>query len=228
MKKRRKHSRCLNCSEPLDRSYNFCPICGQENTDNNISISTLIKEFASNFFSLDSRFSRTFKPFLFSPGKVTNEFLSGKRVLYANPIRWYLVITLIHFFFMSRMFQPSVEDTKERTFFNEEIVLTTDEFDSLYHLPDTVDSWLFSDEKKKLVNHLVSQTTLSEDQIYDTLRFDRSWFNELATKKAIKLSRETTASINTYILKQVPIIIFFLLPVYAFLLKLFFWKKVCI
>ena len=225
MKRRRKHSRCLNCGEPLERKHNYCPNCGQENTDNNVSLGMLIREFTSNFFSLDSRFAHTFKPFLFNPGKVTNAFIEGKRVRFANPIRWYLVISLFHFFFMSKMFQPTVKDMQERSFFGADVELDEVAFDSIYHAPDSTDGWPFPQNKQKLVNHLVTHTTLTDEEIYDSLKFERSWLNEFATKKAIRTNRETTASMNSYLMKQIPIIIFFILPIYAFLLKVFFWRK---
>ena len=225
MKKRRKNSRCLNCAEPLERKNNYCPNCGQENTTNNVSIGLLIREFSSNFFSLDSRFAHTFKPFLIKPGKITNAFMEGKRVYYANPIRWYLVISLFHFFFMSKMFQPTVRDMQERGFFGEDVELSKVEFDSIYNAPYKDDSWPFSDNRKKLVNHLVAHSSLTDEEIYDSLEFKRSGINAFATKKAIRVNRETTASMNSYIMKQIPIIVFFILPIYALLLKLFFWRK---
>ena len=225
MKRRRKHSRCLNCAEPLGRKFNYCPNCGQENTNNNVNLGLLLREFTSNFFSLDSRFAHTFKPFLFSPGKITNAFMEGKRVFYANPIRWYLVISLFHFFFMSKMFQPTVKDMQQRGFFALDVELSEAEFDSIYHAPDSTDGWPFPNNKQKLVNHLVEHSSLTDQEIYDSLKFERSWINAFATKKAIRTSRETTASMNSYIMKQIPLIIFFILPVYALILKLFFWRK---
>ena len=191
MKKRRKHKACLNCGELLQQKHNYCPNCGQENTDNQVSIGLLLREFLSNFFSLDSRFGRTFKPFLFSPGKLTVAFNEGRRVLYANPIRWYLVISIFHFFFMSKMFQPTVKDMQQRSMFGEEVKLSESEFDSIYNAPDTAEAWPFSDKQRQLVNHLISETTLSDDEIYDTLKLDRSWINEFATKKSIRRCGDT-------------------------------------
>ncbi|MGB5929251.1 MAG: DUF3667 domain-containing protein, partial [Cyclobacteriaceae bacterium] len=85
MKKRRKTSHCLNCGLDLDQNANFCQRCGQENTDNNVSFSTLARDFISNYFSLDGRFGRSIMPFLFSPGKLTTEFISGRRKTYMHP-----------------------------------------------------------------------------------------------------------------------------------------------
>ncbi|MEQ6166576.1 MULTISPECIES: DUF3667 domain-containing protein [unclassified Ekhidna] len=227
MKKRRKHKACLNCGELLQQKHNYCPNCGQENTDNQVSIGLLLREFLSNFFSLDSRFGRTFKPFLFSPGKLTVAFNEGRRVLYANPIRWYLVISIFHFFFMAKMFEPTVKDRQLRGFQDEMEELSQQKFDSLYALPDTTkNGWPIPSTKSELVDHLIVTTTLTPPEILDSLnlKFD-SWHRQYSAEKVIKISQETTASLNNYIMRQIPIIIFFILPIYALLLKVFFWRK---
>ncbi|MEO9873105.1 DUF3667 domain-containing protein [Ekhidna sp.] len=229
MKKRRKHSRCLNCEEPLGRKANYCPNCGQENTDNHVSIGMLFREFTSNFFSLDSRFVRTFKPFLFSPGKITNAFINGKRVQFANPIRWYLVISIFHFFFMAKVFSPTLQDKKDRVLSsNDSKVLTSVQFDSLMNLPDSIyaEEWPLSKPHRRLVDHLIDQTTLSSEQILDTIQMDTiNTTNYFIVNQFVKIGQESKASFLSYILRQIPIIVFFILPVYAFLLKLFFWRK---
>ena len=225
MRKRRKHSRCLNCDEPLERKDNFCANCGQENTDHQVSLGLLLREFTSNFFSLDSRFAHTIVPFLVKPGKITKAFIEGKRVYYANPIRWYIVISIFHFFFMAKMFQPTVKDLKERSFASNKVELSEVKFDSLNAIPDTTGAWPFSNSQRELFNHLIENTSLTDNEIYDTMKLDRSRFSEYATKKSIRIARETKASLKSYLLKQIPLIIFFILPLYAFYLKLFFWRK---
>lgn len=228
MKTRRKHKSCLNCGELLNHQYNYCPNCGQENTDHDVSLGLLIREFTSNFFSLDSRFAHTFKPFLFNPGKITNAFIEGRRVYYANPIRWYLVISIFHFFFMAKMFEPTTKDKKLRGFMDDPELLTEFKYDSIYNLRDTSDTqgWIFSGEKMSLVRHLNETTNLSPDEVIDSLSMNnQGWFKDFTNHKVVKISQETNASLSSYILRQIPIIVFFILPVYALLLKLFFWRK---
>lgn len=227
MKKRRKHKACLNCGELLQQKHNYCPNCGQENTDNHVSIGLLIREFTSNFFSLDSRFAHTFKPFLFNPGKITNAFLEGRRVYYANPIRWYLVISIFHFFFMAKMFSPTVKDRQLRGFQDEMEELSQHKFDSLYNITDTTSNgWPIPNSKSLLVDHLIVTTTLPPTEIMDSLNLEfESWTRRYAAEKVIKISQESTASLNSYVMRQIPVIVFFILPIFALLLKLFFWRK---
>ncbi len=229
MKKRRKHSKCLNCGQNLHESHNYCSNCGQENTDNELGIGLLFREFLSNFFSLDSRFGRTFKPFLFRPGKITNSFNDGMRVFYAHPIRWYLVISIFHFFFFSKVIDPS--ETKGRSFVMDSSSddLTKTQFDSLYYLPDSLheeDSWPVPDHYFMMINKMNLENELSPSEIMDSLKLnDLPIVERLATKQLVKINHESSASLVGYIIRQIPVIMFFILPIYAFILKLFFWRK---
>lgn len=232
MKKRRKHNNCLNCAQSLHEKHNYCANCGQENTDNNVGVGFLLKEFTSNFFSFDSRFGRTLKPFLFSPGKITNAFIEGKRVLYANPIRWYLVISIFHFFFFIRAVDPGDSDEKGGAIVinSDSVELTRAEFDSLFYLPDSLiekdNNWPISSHTFTLVNELNKNEELSSDEIMDSLRLDDLPFvRRFVIGKVIRLNRETEASMIDYMLQQLPAIMFFILPIYAFILKIFYWRK---
>ena len=46
---------------------------------------------------LDSRVWRTLIALLLRPGRLTNEFVAGRRTLYLPPFRLYLVLSLIFF-----------------------------------------------------------------------------------------------------------------------------------
>lgn len=228
MKKRRKTSKCLNCEQTLQDKHNYCPNCGQENTNNEVSIGLLLREFTSNVFSFDSRFAHTIKPFLFNPGKMTEAFIAGKRVFYANPIRWYLVISIFHFFFFSKVFEPTVEDKKHRIIKDSSDTLTVAQFDSLYHLPDSLhgDGWPVTEQQLSLINNLNSTTSMTADEVSDSLNFDRySSIRRFALKQVVRFDQENRATIIRYAERQIPIIIFFVLPVFALLLKLFFWRR---
>jgi len=100
-KRRKKTDRCLNCGLKLTTAHNFCPNCGQENDDRNVSFWRLVVDFFSNYFSLDSKFGRSIVPLFFRPGYLTKRFHEGKRAGYANPIRLYLLVSILYFFAVS-------------------------------------------------------------------------------------------------------------------------------
>ncbi len=105
---------CLNCSQPIGSSDNFCSNCGQVNDEQPLSIVHFFTEFFAGFFSFDSRFFNTFIPLLFKPGKVSKEYIEGKRKRYVNPFQLYLHITILYFLisgFISWRYEYTYEDT---------------------------------------------------------------------------------------------------------------------
>ena len=88
---------CLNCKQPISNNDNFCSNCGQVNDELPLSIKQFISEFFAGFFSFDTRFFKTFTPLLFKPGKVSRDYIEGKRKRYVNPFQLYLHVTILFF-----------------------------------------------------------------------------------------------------------------------------------
>ncbi|WP_038266068.1 DUF3667 domain-containing protein [Zhouia amylolytica] len=91
-------NQCLNCNHPLDLSDKYCPHCSQMNSTKKITFKDLIIEFFGSIISYDSRFRKTMSSLLFKPGKITREYISGKRMTYANPFRFFLSAAIIYAF----------------------------------------------------------------------------------------------------------------------------------
>ena len=93
--------KCLNCGTELHSTDKFCPECGQKKTDLNLTFTHFVNEFLSNNFNVDSKIFRTLKVLVFYPGKLSKEFLEGKRSSYVTPVRLYLIISLVYFTVLS-------------------------------------------------------------------------------------------------------------------------------
>jgi hypothetical protein len=128
---------------------------------------------------------------------------------------------------MAKMFSPTVKDRQLRGFQDEMEELSQHKFDSLYNITDTTSNgWPIPNSKSLLVDHLIVTTTLPPTEIMDSLNLEfDSWTRRYAAEKVIKISQESTASLNSYVMRQIPVIVFFILPIFALLLKLFFWRK---
>ncbi|MEJ2534800.1 MAG: DUF3667 domain-containing protein [Gammaproteobacteria bacterium] len=63
----------------------------------------LLRELLEDFLDFDSRFARTLKPLLFKPGRLTRDYLDGRRFRYTPPIRLYL-FSSIAFFLLAALF----------------------------------------------------------------------------------------------------------------------------
>lgn len=93
---------CLNCGTRLRGQY--CGHCGQRSRSRLISIWQLLKEAFGDLLELDSRLWRTLGPLLIRPGRLTRDYLEGRRARYMPPFRTYLVLSVM--FFIVAFFDP--------------------------------------------------------------------------------------------------------------------------
>ncbi|MFC6996469.1 DUF3667 domain-containing protein [Rufibacter roseus] len=102
-KHRRKYPVCTNCNFVFEKEQpdNFCPRCGQENHDLNVPFKHVALELLEGTIHYDSKFWTTVKYLLFYPGRLTNEFHRGRRVGYVPPIRLYVFISFVFFLLLS-------------------------------------------------------------------------------------------------------------------------------
>ncbi|MGI9551294.1 MAG: DUF3667 domain-containing protein [Aurantibacter sp.] len=90
-------SECLNCGHPLQMGDKFCPNCSQANSTKKLTLKDFFDEFFSSLISYDSKLLRTLTALLIRPGKITRDFISGKRASYTNPFRFLLSLAIIYF-----------------------------------------------------------------------------------------------------------------------------------
>jgi len=93
---------CLNCGTRLLGQY--CGHCGQRSRSRLISIWQLLREAFGDLLELDSRIWRTLIPLLVRPGRLTRDYLEGRRARYMPPFRTYLVLSVM--FFVVAFFDP--------------------------------------------------------------------------------------------------------------------------
>jgi len=92
---------CLNCEHPLDISDKYCPACGQLNSTKKLSFDDYFSEFFGGIMVYDSRLMLTLRALLFNPGKISKDYIQGKRARYANPFKFYLSASIIFFIIWS-------------------------------------------------------------------------------------------------------------------------------
>ncbi|MBM1108075.1 DUF3667 domain-containing protein [Aurantibacter crassamenti] len=90
-------SECLNCGHSLRLTDKFCPNCSQANNTKKLSLNDFFDEFFASMISYDSKLLRTLSALLTKPGKITADFIAGKRASYTNPFRFLLSLTIIYF-----------------------------------------------------------------------------------------------------------------------------------
>jgi hypothetical protein len=91
--------RCLNCGAVLTGRY--CANCGQPADVHVPSTGELLHEALEGITHSDSRLWRTLCYLWFKPGKLTQEFVAGRRAAYLPPFRLYLVLSILFFLLAS-------------------------------------------------------------------------------------------------------------------------------
>src|SRR5438477_8201237 len=89
-------TRCENCGAELQGHW--CAHCGQPAIDYRRSFRHVIADLLDSFLNWDSKFFATIALLIFKPWRLTNEFLAGHRVRYVNPLRLYLLASILFFF----------------------------------------------------------------------------------------------------------------------------------
>lgn len=87
---------CPNCSELLWGQY--CAQCGQRSRVRMITFWELVKDAGDLLASIDSRLWRTLGLLMFRPGRLTLDYLQGKRARFVPPVRLFIASTIVFFF----------------------------------------------------------------------------------------------------------------------------------
>jgi len=89
-------TQCENCGNQLNGHY--CSQCGQAAVDYRRSIGHVLLDVLNEFLNWDSKFFASIGLLLTRPWRLTNEFISGKRVRHVHPLRLYLLASVLFFF----------------------------------------------------------------------------------------------------------------------------------
>src|ERR1700757_96266 len=108
---------CENCGAELQGHW--CAHCGQPAIEYRRSFRHVVADLLNEFLNWDSKFFTTIGLLLLKPWRLTNEFLAGKRVRYVNPLRLYLLASILFFFAVNfgakdLRFEPGKLSPKDR------------------------------------------------------------------------------------------------------------------
>lgn len=97
---------CRNCGSPAP--FNFCPACGQETALHPPTLGEFVHEFVGHYVALEGALWRTLAMLLGRPGRLTREYLAGRRRRYVLPLRLFLTASFL--FFITLKLLPSPLD----------------------------------------------------------------------------------------------------------------------
>ena len=95
---------CTNCNQSLEDQTNFCPACGQSTRSIDRGFWVVMREQMHELLDIDGRLALSIKTLLTEPGKMTREYIEGRRMQYTPPLRLYLSISILFFLLFSYIY----------------------------------------------------------------------------------------------------------------------------
>lgn len=245
MKKRIKSPYCPNCGNRLQPEDNFCPECGQENDNKRQSFGRVMSDLIQGFLSIDSRLAHSLPAILFRPGFLTKEYLNGRRQQYLDPVRMFITVVVIYFILASfgsenpvsvndKSFSEIVDlaenqGTDTLVFkdgpFNIKVdnnIVTSSAGDTLIAGADELE---LDTPHYRQIKEMVKRGKTDTNEILDSLQIQNTAWNRFYYGEVIKFAGTDLEQFKTFLISKLPWIIFFLMPVFALLLKLIYIRK---
>ncbi len=240
---------CKNCQSTIQEDENFCSICGQKKVLPPLSLGFLISDFFQSLFSFDSKLPHTLLPLLFHPGKLTLEYIQGRRKQYFSPIKLFLFLLTISLILFTisgegdiielKAFEnsPIAQENLEAQQYADSILLDI----KAIHLDSTIQNQIDT------VFYLRKKTNITKDSI-NVMFFDKNFkidhkdiltyeFDSLASKYKIEgfwerlftrqLIKSNTSSNDFlyYFINHISWGILFMIPLLGIMVKLLYIRR---
>ncbi len=227
---------CLNCGAHLRGQY--CGNCGQRARSRLISLWELVRDAFGDLFELDSRLWRTLVPLVIRPGRLTSDYLQGRRARYMPPFRMYLVLSLLFFlvaFFEPRetfsiFYEPQTleeaddEERREAAEVADQVRRDLAKEGIIVGVPADADETVESDADG-LDIRINEKGTAEADCQFDDERFDGpAWLKRRLTPERLthiceQIKKDNGRQFLSNLYDNIPIALIVLLPIMAFVLK---------
>ena len=246
---------CKNCDKPFDDSFNFCPNCGQQaKEDLTVSVlfyNTISNYFSFDARFFKSFLPLVLKPGLIAKRFVEGKRL--KYLHPAQFYLFISVVFFFIFSFKVREYNSNVDKVLNEGFkvLQNEKPEASVNLDSLQAaiIPDSIlkanniqGFKKISDTKaiktkganttldlgynpKKLDSLIATGASEQEQLEFIGMDDDSGFFKRLYVKQALKFHKQRGGGIVQAFFDSVPIALFFMLPLFALILKLFYWRR---
>ncbi len=215
-KKTQRSKVCLNCGAQLTGLY--CSQCGQKNIPQRQTLGELSENFIGSFFSYESKFFRTIKLLLFKPGFLPVEYNAGRRERYYHPARMYVFISFIYFLLL---FSLPTSDERSLSRQSDDI----ENQGARDSLRNNFNFQLTSDEYRDRSEYDSIQATLPESK-RDGYFMRKLQYRNIELKTRFK--DDEIGFVEEFadsFVANTPKVLFFLLPIFALLLKLLYIRR---
>jgi hypothetical protein len=176
---------------------------------------------------------------MLKPGVLARRFVDGKRLKYLHPAQFYLLISIVFFFIFSFYVRQADNEVSKalKNGFNKKEFFDSATVKTAAESINTVDSVItatagqgipnttLSSQKDVLDSLIANGAPQSEQLTAMGKKDDTGVFLTKVYIQLLKLYEQKGNGILKTLYDTIPIAMFFLLPLFAFLLKLLFWKR---
>lgn len=210
--------KCLNCEHTLDISDRFCSNCGQKNSSKALNLKELITEFFAGLVSYDSRFRKSVSALACSPGKLSREYIQGKRIKYVNPFRFFISTAIIFFLAVSWINRDELRDIK---------ILSSEELESNPEITDNNLDFVTNLPDSKITNYIKEHPDAKYSEAIESTGLEKSIMNRLKFEFIFGYSRlkEDPAGFINFLLPKLPFFLFFFIPIYTLFSTLIYIRR---
>jgi hypothetical protein len=208
---------CRNCGGQAPLS--FCPTCGQETALHPPTLGEFLHEFVGHYVALEGALWRTLRMLLTRPGRLTREYMDGRRRQYVLPLRLYLTCSFVFFLVLRLMPVSSPEHTVVVGITGQRLGTVTE----LQAAADAAAKSASSPASGAVAAHRPTAERLQPVDCGAGTGRPCNPAEALVNKAGASLSehpQETVAHMQAHMLAYAPYLVFLLLPVFAGIMRL--------
>jgi len=165
---------CLNCGTGLKGP--FCYYCGQPDRNFMRFFPALLRDLMEDLLDLDSRFMRSVKPLLFKPGRLTRDFMEGRRFRYVPPMRLYIFSSIVFFLLAAFMSSDAISIGSVRN--DDGIVHITTDSDDEQQIAGEALGKLPANVREQIDVDQILAESIDDEEDKDGFELDDIQFNE--------------------------------------------------
>ncbi|ALO46886.1 hypothetical protein PS2015_2251 [Pseudohongiella spirulinae] len=178
---------CLNCRTPLQGQW--CHHCGQKAKSQVRHFGSVFMDIMDTVFEYDNRIWRTLVPLYFRPGKITRDYIVGKRARYVLPFRLFFVLSVVSFLILQLFAVPDRIMTLDTSAGIEQFV----QLDTPERVIAERDRRLLEVEQT-ITDLLNDEQSTANDLTVRTLEAARSAINQAADRRLAELEQSSGVS----------------------------------
>lgn len=199
---------CKNCAHTFEGK--FCPNCGQSVFEYQRPFRFLLADFTGNLFAFDTRFWKSLKALTIKPGRLTKDFIQGKRARYMPPFRFYIFVSFLFFFIFSG-------------FLSNEVKVSDENKQEVYQVLDEAKNNTVTRDYREIDSVTTTENTFNFEFGNDSSELSKEEKGEKLAKVkdgVVKVMENPKVYVNSF-LKFLSWALFLLMPVYAGILWIF-------